>query len=202
MSRYAKKEDKPFELSDSHVIVEYQKDGQLYVVDNPQNITLTFDDYVVVTRSYESEEDSKKQMPYTVCRVVGFTNKEFLEVAKFMKLAIDVKQISMKYHEEVIVKNISRDDNDGQGSMVMSEGGKSSSEEGLGKISQAQEDNPQNDKPEDDKLQDDKSQEDKSKGKGYNDSSDIWDNIPAKKKEDKKPVLDVEAIFSFIKKTH
>lgn len=187
MSRYAKKEDKPFELSDSHVIVEYQTDGQLYVVDNPQNITLTFDDYVAVTRTYESEEDSKKQMPYTICRVVGFTNKEFLEVAKFMKLAIDVKQILMKYHEEVIVKNISRDDNEGQGSMVMSEGGKSSSEKGLGKISQAQEDNSQKDKP---------------KGKGYNDSSDVWNNIPVKKKEDKKPVLDVEAIFSFIKKTH
>lgn len=194
MSRYAKKEDKPFELSDSHVIVEYQTNGQLYVVDNPQNITLTFDDYVAVTRTYESEEDKKMQMPYTICRVVGFTNKEFLEVAKFMKLWIDIIQISMKYHEEVIVKNISRDDNDSQGSMVMSEGGKASSEEGLGKNSQVQEGKPQDGSQDED--------QDRNQGGDYNDSPDVWDSVPAKRKEDKRPVLEVEAIFSFIKKTH
>ena len=71
-----KKENKPFTLQQEDlVLVEYQDNGRLYLVKNPSNITLSFGDIIVVTHHRNTDD---RNLPYLVCRVLGFTSKAFL----------------------------------------------------------------------------------------------------------------------------
>lgn len=182
MAFIKRKEDKAFKWNEDLVIVEYREGGQLYLVENPQNITVSFDDYVAVTFT---KEEGDASMPYSICKVIGFMNEAFLDVANFLNYNLDNLEFKPRYHQEVIVKNITRDDGQ-QGAVVYGAGGKSSGEVGLGK-----------DKPKD------TPKDDKTPGRGVNEAEDVWKDVPFQAKKEKSSIeslLEQGKIFDFIKK--
>lgn len=199
MSRFEKKKDLPFSLSNDFIIVEYVRYGKLYLVKNPNNIDLTYGDYIAVTRTYENEEDKEIQMPYAVCRVVGFTNKLFEQIALEL-LYFDVINLEYHYHGETVIKNLTNDENKGNGAQVASEEGASSASQGLGSDKKGQEQEQEQKDGKD--PQEGPQEQEKKNGKGVNDSDDVWGKIPFKQKTDEKPQIEIGTIFSFIKKTH
>lgn len=195
-----RKEDKPFDLStEDLVLVEYQDDGRLYLVSNPQDIGMTYNDIVVVSHLKVGQDD--KSLPYSVCRVLGFTSKAFKEVMEFVGLDLANGDFfeAPRYHEECIICNITNPNAGKGGAYVQSVEGKKSSSEDAGDIYF-----PQKQKPQDAERKQDYIPQDK-RGK-VNESEDVWNEVEVDVKSKEKELsvqelLEQGEIFDMIIKT-
>lgn len=118
-----RKEDKPYKFDDENlVLVEYTSNGRLYFTNNRENILVGEDDYLAVSYIPAKEDDAR--LPVVAVRCLGFTGKHFLDTCKWLGFDPNTtdSEIKPRYHEESVLKNISRDDdsNDGGGAIIIS----------------------------------------------------------------------------------
>lgn len=87
---------------ENYFVVEYEKNGDLYLVKNTKKITVNFEDIVVVT--YTPQDDNDQHLPYSIAKVVSFFNKYSLEVATALGINLDLDKIC--FQDEDIIYNI------------------------------------------------------------------------------------------------
>lgn len=116
-----RKEDKPYSFNEEGlVLVEYSKDGRLYLVKNINEIAIGEDDYLAVSYIPANAEDS--HLPVACVKSLGMTSKYFNEICNWLNFNPNVEntEIKPRYHEENVIKNISREDNNSeQGGMTV-----------------------------------------------------------------------------------
>lgn len=104
-----RKEDKPYSFDkEGLTLVEYTNDGRLYFVDNLNNILVGEDDFLAV--SYIPTSDTDNRLPVVCVRGLGSIGKDFLKVCKWLNFDPKDTDELPRYHEENIIKNISRED--------------------------------------------------------------------------------------------
>ncbi len=120
-----RKEDKTYSFDkEGLTLVEYTNDGRLYFVDNLNNILVGEDDFLAV--SYIPSSDTDNRLPVVCVRGLGSIGKDFLKVCRWLNFDPKDTDELPRYHEENIIKNISREDGgngengDGGGMSVVS----------------------------------------------------------------------------------
>lgn len=104
-----RKEDKPYSFDkEGLTLVEYTNDGRLYFVDNLNNILVGEDDFLAV--SYIPSSDTDNRLPVVCVRGLGSIGKDFLKVCRWLNFDPKDTDELPRYHEENIIKNISRED--------------------------------------------------------------------------------------------
>lgn len=129
MNDFKEKQSLPFPVikdDESYLIVRYEEDGKLYLIQNTKNITCGFDDYLVATYTKTNELDT--HLPYSVCQVVASFNQYSLEIAEFLEVNLFEQEIN--YFGEDAVLNITNPDGGNGGFTVIIPGEVNPDEEG------------------------------------------------------------------------
>ena len=209
-----RKEDKPYNFNDTLVLVEYQTDGRLYFANNRENILSNEGDFLAVSYIPTTADDTR--LPVVAVRCLGYTSKHFLDTCKWLNFDPNTNDTDIKprYHEENVIKNISRDDNqDGTGgAFVISVNPatgevESVSSEGGYKPKPSNSNDGSNNSSNGNNSNDDNDGNDSSNHEPVNSSNDsFFEELENMTKPEKEEVQvqkgGVDSIFTFIKKVH
>lgn len=212
-----RKEDKPYTFDKVGLtLVEYSNDGRLYFVDNLNNIIVGEDDYLAVSYIPVSETDNR--LPVVCVRGLGSISKDFLNVCKWLDFNPNNFHELPRYHEENIIKNISREDGGesggagGAGGMIIISVNPANGEQvdSNSTFNRPQPQNQNNQNDDNNSNQNDKPSENggvnTSEQSNYDEFDDFFEEL--EKESEVKPDETVRmedkigSIFSFVRKVH
>lgn len=208
-----RKEDKPYTFDkEGLTLVEYSNDGRLYFVDNLNNIVVGENDYLAV--SYIPTSASDNRLPVVCVRGLGSISKDFLKVCDWLNFNPKDFHELPRYHEENIIKNISREDGGenggagGSGGMIIISINPANGEQ-VDSTSTFNRPQPQNQNENDDSNQNNESNGNDvntSEESNYDEYDDFFEELEreseVKPDETVKMEDKIGSIFSFIKKVH